>query len=70
MDSACLEIQEVCPSQSVKMYLNTVSVYFKNKDDVNSLKVKNRDCGVDHITWPAEQNEEPLVQPLVEIVSK
>ena len=60
MKRASVLIEEICPQQSLVLYFNNMGADFQQKNDVSSCKLRNSDCGIEHIL-PGE------VRPLVEI---
>lgn len=49
------------------LYFKSVLADFQTRDEAHRLRVRNVECGIDHVTHKADRSEAPTVRPLVEV---
>jgi hypothetical protein len=67
LDDARIIIENICPQQSLELYFQTVEADFRTKDQAHRLRVRNSECGINHVALPDNRFARPTVKRLIAI---
>lgn len=67
LDDARVIIENICPQQSLELYFQTVKADFRTKDQAHRLRVRNSECGINHVALPDNRFARPTVKRLIAI---
>lgn len=67
LGQASVVVENICPQQSLVMYFRAVFADFQSRSEGRRLRIRNKECGIKHVTLSHNRYEAPLVKPLIEV---
>ena len=67
LDRGSVILENICENESLILFFQNVKADFQSKKEMQKLKVRTFNWGINHVTLPKSRFSQPIIKPLVQV---
>ena len=67
LDRGSVILESICEDESLILFFQNVKADFQSKKEMQKLRVRTFNWGINHVTLPKNRFSQPIIKPLVQV---
>ena len=67
LDRGSVILENICENESLILFFQNVKADFQSKTEMQKLKVRTFNWGINHVTLPENRFSQPIIKSLVQV---